>query len=52
MQISGPAGYDMSSTPWVLLRYDTTITGRSEDHRTSVTIEVGVGYGPVSAESY
>jgi hypothetical protein len=52
VQISGPAGYDMSSTQWVLLRYDTTITGRNEDHRTSVTIEVGVGYGPVAADSY
>jgi len=52
VQISGPAGYDMGSTQWVLLRYDTTVTGRNEDHRTSVTIDVGVGYGPVVTDSY
>ena len=52
IQISGPTGFDMGSTQWVLLRYDTTVTGRNEDHRTSVTIDVVVGYGPVSAESY
>ena len=42
----------MGSTQWVLLRYDTTVTGRNEDHRTSVTIDVGVGYGPVVTDSY
>ncbi len=52
LQISGPAGYDMGSTPWVLLRYDTVITGRNDDHRSSVTVDVGLGYGPVTAESY
>jgi len=52
LQISGPAGYDMGSTPWVLLRYDTVITGRNDDHRSSVTVDVGLGYGPVAAESY
>jgi len=52
VQISGPAGYDMGSTQWVLLRYDTTVTGRNEDHRTSVTIDVGLGYGPVVPDSY
>ncbi len=53
----GPAhlaltGYDMASTPWILVRYDVTVTGRNEDYRTGVTIETGLGYGPVSAESY
>ncbi|NPV03713.1 MAG: hypothetical protein HPY67_03160 [Syntrophaceae bacterium] len=52
MQISGPAGFDMASTPWVLVRYDTTVTGRSEDYRTSVTVDVGLGFGPVVAEGY
>jgi hypothetical protein len=52
LQISGPAGYDMGSTPWVLLRYDTVITGRNDDHRSSVTVDVGLGYGPVAAEGY
>ena len=52
VQISGPTGYDMGSTQWVLLRYDTTVTGRNEDHRTSVTIDVVVGYGPVVSDSY
>ena len=51
MQIS-LAGYDMSATQWVLLRYDTTVTGRNEDYRTSVTIDVGLGYGPVDSGSY
>ena len=46
------SGYDMASTPWVLVRYDTTVTGRNEDYQTSMTIEAGLGYGPVSAESY
>ena len=46
------SGYDMASTAWVLLRYDTTVTGRNEDYQTSMTIEAGLGYGPVSAESY
>jgi len=52
VQISGPTGYDMGTTQWVLLRYDTTVTGRNEDHRTSVTIDVVVGYGPVVSDSY
>ena len=52
LQISGPAGYEMGSTPWVLLRYDTTITGRNDAYRTSVAVDVGLGYGPVAAESY
>jgi len=52
LQVVGPAGYDMGSTPWVLLRYDTTITGRNDDHRSSGTVEGGVGYGPVVAEGY
>jgi len=52
LQISGPAGYEMGSTPWVLLRYDTTITGRNDDHRSSVTVDVGLGFGPVAAEGY
>jgi len=52
VQISGPTGYDMGSTQWVLLRYDTTVTGRNEDHRTSVAIDVVVGYGPVVSDSY
>lgn len=52
VQISGPTGFDMGSTQWVLLRYDTTVTGQNEDHRTSVTIDVVVGYGPVVSESY
>jgi hypothetical protein len=52
VQISGPTGYDMGSTQWVLLRYGATVTGRNEDHRTSVTIDVGVGYGPVVSDSY
>ena len=52
LQVVGPAGYDMGSTPWVLLRYDTTITGRNDDHRSSVTVDVGLGYGPVLAEGY
>jgi hypothetical protein len=52
VQISGPTGYDMGSTQWVLLRYGTTVMGRNEDHRTSVTIDVGVGYGPVVSDSY
>jgi len=51
-QLSGPAGYEMASTPRVLLRYDTTITGRNDAYRTSVTGDVGLGYGPVVAESY
>ena len=46
------AGHDMSATQWVLLRYDTTVTGRNEDYRTSVTLNVGLGYGPVDASSY
>lgn len=52
LQISGPAGFDMASSPWVLVRYDTTITGRNDDHRTSVTVDVGLGFGPVVAEGY
>jgi hypothetical protein len=51
-QLSGPAGYEMASTPWVLLRYDATITGRNDAYRTSVTVDVGLGYGPVVAEGY
>ncbi len=51
-QVSGPAGYEMASTPWVLLRYDATITGRNDAYRTSVTVDVGLGYGPVVAEGY
>jgi hypothetical protein len=51
MQVS-LAGYDMSATQWVLLRYDTTVTGRNEDYRTSVTLNVGLGYGPVDSGSY
>jgi Tfp pilus assembly protein PilX len=46
------AGHDMSATPWVLLRYDTTVTGRNEDYQTSVTLNVGLGYGPVDSGSY
>ena len=46
------AGHDMSATQWVLLRYDTTVTGRNEDYRTSVTLNVGLGYGPVDSGSY
>jgi hypothetical protein len=46
------AGYDMSANQWVLLRYDTTVTGRSEDYQTSVTLNVGLGYGPVDSNSY
>jgi hypothetical protein len=42
----------MASTPWVLLRYDATITGRNDAYRTSVTVDVGLGYGPVVAEGY
>ena len=52
LQIGGPAGFDMASSPWVLVRYDTTITGRNDDHRTSVTVDVGLGFGPVIAEGY
>ena len=51
MQVS-LAGHDMSATQWVLLRYDTTVTGRSEDYQTSVTLNVGLGYGPVDSGSY
>jgi Tfp pilus assembly protein PilX len=46
------AGHDMSTTQWVLLRYDTTVTGRNEDYQTSVTLNVGLGYGPVDSSSY
>jgi hypothetical protein len=46
------AGHEMSATQWVLLRYDTTVTGRSEDYQTSVTLNVGLGYGPVDSSSY
>jgi hypothetical protein len=46
------AGHDMSATQWVLLRYDTTVTGRNEDYQTSVTLNVGLGYGPVDSSSY
>jgi Tfp pilus assembly protein PilX len=46
------AGHDMSATQWVLLRYDTTVTGRNEDYQTSVTLNVGLGYGPVDSGSY
>ena len=51
MQVS-LAGHDMSETQWVLLRYDTTVTGRNEDYQTSVTLNVGLGYGPVDSSSY
>jgi Tfp pilus assembly protein PilX len=51
MQVS-LAGHDMSATQWVLLRYDTTVTGRNEDYQTSVTLNVGLGYGPVDSGSY
>jgi len=51
LQVS-PAGHDMSATQWVLLRYDTTVTGRNDDYRTSVTLNVGLGYGPVVPDSY
>jgi len=52
LQIGGPAGFDMASNPWVLVRYDTTVTGRNDDHRTSVAVDVGLGFGPVIAEGY
>jgi hypothetical protein len=45
-------GYDMSSNQWILLRYNTTITGRSDDYLASVTLDLGLGYGPVDATSY
>ncbi len=45
-------GYDMSSNQWILLRYDTSVTGSNNDYQTSVTIELGLGYGPVDATSY
>jgi Tfp pilus assembly protein PilX len=46
------AGHDMSATQWVLLRYDTTVTGQNGDYQTSVTLNVGLGYGPVDSSSY
>ena len=46
------SGYDMSSTPWVLVRYDTTVSGRNEDYQTTAAVEAGLGYGPVSPEGY
>ncbi len=45
-------GYDMSSNQWILLRYETSITGSNKDYQTSVTIDLGLGYGPVDATSY
>jgi hypothetical protein len=45
-------GYDMSSNQWILLCYNTTITGRSEDYLASVTLDLGLGYGPVDATGY
>jgi Tfp pilus assembly protein PilX len=45
-------GYDMSSNQWILLRYNTTITGRNDDYQASVTVDLGLGYGPVDATSY
>jgi hypothetical protein len=51
LQLS-PAGYDLASSQWVLLRYDTTVTGQNEDYGTRVAIDVGLCYGPVEAGSY
>jgi hypothetical protein len=45
-------GYDMAANQWILLRYNTTITGRSNDYQTSATLDLGLGYGPVDATSY
>jgi hypothetical protein len=45
-------GYDMSSSQWILLRYNTTVTGRNNDYQSSVTLDLGLGYGPVDVTSY
>ncbi len=45
-------GYDMSSNQWILLRYDTSVTGSNNDYQASVTIDLGLGYGPVDPTSY
>jgi hypothetical protein len=45
-------GYDMAANQWILVRYNTTITGRNKDYQTSATLDLGLGYGPVDATSY
>jgi Tfp pilus assembly protein PilX len=51
---TGPAqvtlpGYNMAVglQGWGMARYDATITGRNTAYNTSVTIDVGIGHGPV-----
>jgi hypothetical protein len=50
--IATPPGFDIGANQWTILQYQTTITGRNTDYQTSVTIDLGLGYGPVDAGGY
>ena len=42
------AGYSIGGGQvWGQTRYDTEVTGSNTAHQTSVTLNVGVGYGPI-----
>jgi len=44
-------GSDMKSGSWSYAVYDSDITGKETTYSSSVTIEVGVTYGPVSPDT-
>ncbi len=50
--IATPPGFDIGANQWMILRYQTTVSGRNPDYQTSVTIDLGLGYGPVDAGGY
>jgi Tfp pilus assembly protein PilX len=40
-------GYALGSGGWGMMRYNSRIVGKSDSYNSSVSVDVGIGYGPV-----
>ena len=40
-------GYALGSGGWGMMRYDARIVGKSDSYNSQVSVDVGIGYGPV-----
>jgi Tfp pilus assembly protein PilX len=46
------AGYDMSGgKDWGLANYQVIVTGRNDNYATEISIEAGIGFGPVKRDT-
>lgn len=40
-------GYALGSGGWGMMRYNTRVVGKNDSYNSSVSVDVGIGYGPV-----